>query len=182
MEKCEVCRFECGHLLDATIPYPKIEYVTDRKGAMIKAIYTVQDKHFKMCRSCYKKIADVMECIVSGIEDSYALEQAPCEDLVSRAELKKWLDMNFSFGGASRKLELFDRLDKELPPVTPQPTIYAVQIDVLDKIRAEMLEEMLSHSGTGEEVIQAYVDGLKKGLKILDKYKSETEVEDGNVD
>lgn len=35
---------------------------------------------------------------------------------------------------------------------------------------------------TGEEVVQAYVDGLKKGLKILDKYKSETEVEDGNVD
>lgn len=45
---------------------------------------------------------------------------------------------------------------------------------VLDKVRAEMLEEMLSHSGTGEEVIQAYVDGLKKGLDILDKYKAES--------
>jgi hypothetical protein len=38
-----------------------------------------------------------------------------------------------------------------------------------------MLEEMLSHSGTGEEVIQAYADGLKKGLDIIDKYKAETE-------
>ena len=47
--------------------------------------------------------------------------------------------------------------------------------DVLDKIRAEMFEEMLSHSGTGEEVIQAYVDGLKKGLNIIDKYKGESE-------
>lgn len=43
------------------------------------------------------------------------------KNCVSRAELKKWLDMNFSFGGALRKLELFDRLDKELPAVTPQP-------------------------------------------------------------
>jgi len=49
------------------------------------------------------------------------------------------------------------------------------QEPILDKIRAEMLEEMLSHSGTGEEVIQAYADGLKKGLAILDKYKEESE-------
>ena len=53
-----------------------------------------------------------------AIKRDEALEQ-PCEDCVSRAELKKWLDMNFSFGGALRKLELFDRLDKELPSVTP---------------------------------------------------------------
>lgn len=50
---------------------------------------------------------------------------------------------------------------------------------ILDKVRAEMFEEMLSHSGTGEEVIQAYVDGLKKGLDILDKYKGESEPKDG---
>ena len=47
-----------------------------------------------------------------------ALEQQPCDDCVSIAELKKWLDLNFSFGGACRKLELFDRLEKELPRVT----------------------------------------------------------------
>ena len=44
------------------------------------------------------------------------------------------------------------------------------QEDALDKAKAEMLEEILSHSGTGEEAIQAYADGLKKGLEILDKY------------
>ncbi|WP_027431965.1 hypothetical protein [Lachnospira multipara] len=59
-----------------------------------------------------------IHCYVEGKEIAKALEQ-PCEDCVSRAELKKWLDMNFSFGGALRKLELFDRLDKELPSVTP---------------------------------------------------------------
>jgi len=45
----------------------------------------------------------------------------------------------------------------------------------LYKIKAEMLEEMLSHSGTGEEVIQAYADGLKKGIDFIDKYKAESE-------
>ena len=45
----------------------------------------------------------------------------------------------------------------------------------LDKIRAEIVEEVLSHSGTGEEVIQAYADVLKKGLDIIDKYKAESE-------
>lgn len=49
------------------------------------------------------------------------------------------------------------------------------QEPILDKISAEMREEMLSHSGTGEEVIQAYADGLKKGLEIIDKYKAESE-------
>lgn len=50
------------------------------------------------------------------------------------------------------------------------------QAPILDKIRAEMFEEMLSHSGTGEEVTQAYADGLKKGLQIIDKYKTEVEI------
>jgi hypothetical protein len=48
-------------------------------------------------------------------------------------------------------------------------------LERIDKIRAEIVEEMLSHSGTGEEVIQAYADGLKKGLDIIDKYKAESE-------
>lgn len=76
----------------------------------------------------------------------------------------------------------------DLPSVTPQepfinkPCVSSEVCEhdkqkVLDKIRAEMFEEMLSHSGTGEEVIQSYADGLKKGLDILDKYKAESEEE-----
>ena len=68
-------------------------------------------------------LKDMQECTYGGVEEIRtaieALEQEPSEDCVSRAELKKWLDMNFSFGGALRKLEMFDRIDKELPPVTP---------------------------------------------------------------
>lgn len=45
---------------------------------------------------------------------------------------------------------------------------------VLDKIRAEIFTEVINYSGTGEEVIQAYADGLKKGLDIIDKYKPES--------
>lgn len=48
-----------------------------------------------------------------------ALEQQSSDDCVSIAELEKWLDLNFSFGGACRKLELFNRLEKELPRVAP---------------------------------------------------------------
>ena len=59
---------------------------------------------------------DQLEALNIAIQE---LEQQPCDDCVSRAELKKWHDMNFSFGGALRKLEMFDRIDKELPPVTP---------------------------------------------------------------
>lgn len=48
------------------------------------------------------------------------------------------------------------------------------QEPILDKIRSEMFKERLSHSGTGEEVIQAYADGLKKGIEIIDKYRGES--------
>ena len=64
------------------------------------------------CKS-YHKTKDAIKYAIK------ALEQQSNEDCVDREELKKWLDMNFSFGGALRKIELFDRLDKELPPVTP---------------------------------------------------------------
>ena len=51
-------------------------------------------------------------------------------------------------------------------------------LGVLDKIRAEIIKEVINYSGTGEEIIQAYADGLKKGLDIIDKYKSESENEE----
>ena len=53
-----------------------------------------------------------------------------------------------------------------------------IEREVLDKIRAEISAEIYIHSGTGEEVIQAYDDGLKRGLYIIDKYKAESEVEE----
>lgn len=81
-------------------------------------------------------------------------------------------------------IEDLEALEQEQDKAMVEIDLYSVikqkyiERDVLDKIRAEMLEEMIPHSGTGEEVIQAYADGLKKGLEILDKYKPESEVED----
>ena len=49
---------------------------------------------------------------------------------------------------------------------------------VLDKIRAEIFAEMQYHSGTGEEVIQAYADGLHNAIRIIDKYKAEVKGEE----
>ena len=54
-------------------------------------------------------------------------------DLISREELKKWLDLNFSFGGALKKLELFGRIDKELPTIQPpKPITHESAIDFLN--------------------------------------------------
>lgn len=61
----------------------------------------------------------VTEQVIKAMQNTGRLERQSSEDCVSRAELKKWLDMNFSFGGALRKLEMFDRIDNELPSVTP---------------------------------------------------------------
>lgn len=49
------------------------------------------------------------------------------------------------------------------------------QQPILDKIKAEILKEVLAHSGTGEETMQAYADGLKKAAKIINKCKVEKE-------
>lgn len=83
--------------------------------------------------------------IITGY-DGY-IEQQPSEDCVSRAELKKWLDVNFSFGGALRKIEMFDRIDKELPPVTPTKCIANIQFskEDLKKICEERIEIAMEH-------------------------------------
>lgn len=49
------------------------------------------------------------------------------------------------------------------------------QEHILDKIKAEIFAEMQYHSGTGDEVVQAYADGLHNSIRIIDKYKSKSE-------
>ena len=44
------------------------------------------------------------------------------------------------------------------------------KISVIDDIKAEIMAEIISHSGTGEEVLQAYVDGLRKSIEFFDKH------------
>ena len=51
-------------------------------------------------------------------------------------------------------------------------TVDAIPKSVLEDIKAEIMAEIISHSGTGEEVLQAYVDGLHKSIEFIDKYIS----------
>lgn len=92
----------------------------EEKSIALYCLKASSDYHSEVCEECIKYPNcdhtiqdDVTETIIK------ALEQTPSSDAVDREELKKWLDMNFSFGGALRKIELFDRLDKELPSVAP---------------------------------------------------------------
>lgn len=97
-----------------------------------EAIKTLKENSCNICSFLAK---DMESCSIAYCDNRAAirtLEQEPCEDCVSREELKKWLDMNFSFGGALRKLELFDRLDKELPSVIPKGVTVT---DFADKCR-----------------------------------------------
>ncbi|MDT3387705.1 MAG: hypothetical protein LIR46_08105 [Bacteroidota bacterium] len=86
-------------------------------------------------------------------------------DCISREQAKEAIRDKFK--DLPSRVEINTILN-ELPSITRQEP-------VIDKIRAEIVEEILSHSGTGEETIQAYADGLKKGLDILDKYKAKSE-------
>ena len=57
----------------------------------------------------------------------------------------------------------------ELFPITEQDIIKPY----LDKLREELRTEAMEHSGTGEEVIQAYVDGLYESIKRINNLLSE---------
>lgn len=91
-----------------------------RKMTEEKAIKGLKETLCSLCDCVSQNMdnCDIKEC--DNRDYIKALEQQTSDDCVSRAELEKWLDLNFSFGGACRKLELFDRLEKELPRVTPK--------------------------------------------------------------
>jgi hypothetical protein len=48
------------------------------------------------------------------------------------------------------------------------PSVEAVERSKIDKAIEDIKQDMIAHSGTGEQVIQAYCDGLKKALKYLE--------------
>lgn len=48
------------------------------------------------------------------------------------------------------------------------PTADVIEQSKVDKAITEIKQDMIAHSGTGEEVTQAYCDGLKKALEYLE--------------
>jgi hypothetical protein len=53
--------------------------------------------------------------------------------------------------------------------------IQAIPLDKVNQARLEISENMFRYSGSGNEVTQAYCDGFKDSLKILDKLIAESE-------
>jgi hypothetical protein len=47
--------------------------------------------------------------------------------------------------------------------------IQAIPLDKVNQARLEISENMFRYSGSGNEVTQAYCDGFKASLKIIDK-------------
>lgn len=112
-----------------------------------------------------------------------ALEQEPCEDYISRkAVLDAISELNvvsfYEVQEDSKECYYEIRnLIKQLRPVIPQP-----KTDVFDKIKAEIEQEYncLSAVRADETLELGECLGLKMSLKIIDKYKTESEENNGN--
>lgn len=118
-----------------------------------------------------------------------ALEQEPCEDAVSRKSVITIIQNHWW------NCRDIDKLVSELPSVTPQesfinkPCVSSEVCEhdkqkVLDKIRAEV--KALSPAPTAYDVVDgnpvkdAVWEIIGDVLQIIDKYKSESGVEDDN--
>ena len=119
--------------------------------ADIELVIKISEDEYQMCKSC---LGDA-DCIESAIANGTPLPKGHGRlidaDKLHHCECKG----NFS--------ECDTCLDDDLCNlVNEAPTI----------IEADTESE---ECGTGEEVIQAYADGLKKGLDIINKHKTERE-------
>ena len=88
---------------------------------------------------------------------------------MEREEVRDWLEIELKTweDECKSKHPIKEALGAAIEVLEQEP--------VIDKIRAEIEAEMQYHSGTGEEVIQAYADGLHNAIRIIDKYKAESE-------
>ena len=59
-------------------------------------------------------------------------------------------------------------IDEAIKVVSERPIADVVEGFKVDKAIEGIKQDIIAHSGTGEEVIQAYCDGLKKALEYLE--------------
>jgi len=59
--------------------------------------------------------------------------------------------------------------------INKQPTIQAIPIEVLDKIRAEIIQERDGDMGGDESMIDSFKYGCNMALDIIDKYREVNE-------
>ena len=121
------------------------------------------------CSLCYEQgnMGEQKEALVMAIK---ALEQEPCEDTIDRQAAIEALSTITMYKGSIPFDTAVMRIE-QLPSVQPKP-----KTDVLDKIRAEI--ESIERYGTvnGHDIWLRTPEEIKKEvLKILDKYKTESE-------
>lgn len=87
-------------------------------------------------------------------------------DLIDRDELE--LDTEWS--------EYYDGyMSYSQSQINGAPTVRAISLDNVKKARKEIADRVYRYSGSGNEVTQAYCDGFKASLEILDKLIAESE-------
>lgn len=66
-------------------------------------------------------------------------------------------------------LSAYDDVSIEFEVLDRQPLVQAIPLDEVKQAREKTVEKVCMFSGSGNENTQAYCDGLKAGLEILDK-------------
>jgi len=69
---------------------------------------------------------------------------------------------------------------KELEKILRKGIQPSISLEKVKRAREELSNRVYDYSGSGEEITQAYCDGFKDSLKILDKLISESEEYDDN--
>ena len=86
-------------------------------------------------------------------------------------EVTMWLSNDAIRTG--KQLKMFSELF--INKIDHMPTVQAVPIDVLDKIRAEIEEQMKMECFDTYDEMFAYRTGLENAIDTIDKYRSESE-------
>lgn len=135
---------------------------------------------------------DIYKAIVKALEQEPTTKNDLGDDAVRRKAVLNTLDnMDSALDDEDRTVETYKELLKEcykvLPSVTPQEPI-------LDKIRAEIAEygsimvayAITKNTKTDKGIEKLVRDVLKQAKKqvlaMIDKYKAESEGEDGEID
>lgn len=127
------------------------------------------EKDIHVCSLESSFIDDAKSCAIHSVIE--ALEQEPCEDCISRQavdELSKAL-VHTTRDKADFLCNFWEGLRK-LPPVNPQP-----KTDVLDKIRAE-----IASLDDADYDYEGYYKAVTDALQVIDKYRTESEVQDAD--
>lgn len=121
------------------------------------------------CSLCYEQgnMGEQKEALNMAIK---ALKQQPCEDAVSKKNLKEQM-IKYGFHAPDMTVTEFV---EDLSPITPRTNLVETSQDILDKISAEIDQKQYDFMDDKD-----YDEGIRFGLmlayQIIDKYRAESE-------